>query len=216
MRAVRKQEIKQRNMQTVLEQAARLFAEQGVSQTTMAQIASAAHLTERTVISYYDSRNELNRAVMQYMLGASVRVLNAYIRSGGFRRSTGLEQYLGLLSCILHAAKANYRAINSLVEIELLSFRGEAAQDSPAEEILGDICRLFLDSLEKGLADGSIRAHTAITADFIHSAVFSLRGMQRQVAFAMQGGTAGGTALVDGIIEDYVRLYERTLTNVSG
>ncbi|MDO4566978.1 MAG: TetR/AcrR family transcriptional regulator [Oscillospiraceae bacterium] len=200
-------------MKTDIEQAAQLFAERGVARTTIAQIARASHLTERTVLSYYDSRSELNRAVMEHILDDAMGRLEERLDSREFSQKNGFDQYIDILRCILNEARENYKGINSLAEIEMLLLRG-GVPESAASEAASEIISGYLEkAYRKGEKDGSISAHIEIPSGFFLSLVLSLLGMQRQLSFVMQNGTLDEISTVEKLIENYILVYKRTLSS---
>ena len=69
------EKVREENKKRVIEEAARLFKENGLEKTTIEMIANAAGLTKRSVQNYYETKNaiildvfrlhEKNRRILQ-------------------------------------------------------------------------------------------------------------------------------------------------------
>ena len=102
------EKVREENKKRVIEEAARLFKENGLEKTTIEMIANAAGLTKRSVQNYYETKNAIILDVFRLHEKKQKDIADKYIKSEHFQSLSGLEQVrdligIGLRDVIIHA-----------------------------------------------------------------------------------------------------------------
>ncbi|MGE4485035.1 MAG: TetR/AcrR family transcriptional regulator [Oscillospiraceae bacterium] len=151
------EELRERNVRNVLEQAAACFKEFGIEATTLTLIAKRAGVSARSIQRYFGTKDNLIRNVTLVMLEEPYIELREYVDSEEFDKKTGFEQVIDILLLRARFASNDPHAVNSLTEFEVYfskhGYNQQAAYYSYVKERLK---KSFL----KGIADGSICSDT--------------------------------------------------------
>ena len=207
------EDVKKRNIQSVLREASRLFSQVGVERTSMGQVADCAGVTRRSVLNYFDSKNDLITAVQQEYIRSGSARLEAYFRSEEHTAACGLEQYLGILHFVLYSLREQYPMANNLTEMSSILRRDpELDRRGDLSQVLSLISSQLEPAYNKGLADGSICGGCSVRAQDTTLVTLLLRGLYRQLAYVMEQGKSEDIAFADKMIEDFVELNRRILT----
>lgn len=157
----------------ILEAAARLFAEKGFTETSAAEVASAAGVAQGTIFYHFKTKDGILLAVYQAFSDAYATGLAAALQQG----TTGLESLEAALRFHLRFVRDESTAFLVVLR-DLPSQIGHHL--SPARgEIKGRIARilaLFQDGIERGIRDGSLKPPTAPaeTAILLRGLLFGL------------------------------------------
>ncbi|MDO4573437.1 MAG: hypothetical protein Q4C13_08710, partial [Clostridia bacterium] len=150
--------------------------------------------------------------VMEHILEAMMDRLTEHVDSRAFSQKSGFDQYIDILRCILDEAKEKHKGVNSLTEIEMLLLHREALWRTASRAVPEKIGGYLESAYRKGEADGSISARIDVSSGFFLSLVVSLLGMQRQLSFVIQSGTLDERSSAEKLIENYILVYQRTLS----
>lgn len=195
----------------VLEGARRLFARQGVENTTMEQIAAEVEYTRRTLYAYFRSRDEICLLVLMDDLAERWRRQQQAVAAGG----TGLEQLLAWGEAYYRFCRENPHSVRlqAFWDYQGLDRERIGAETFAAFEILNDELAAGLRAIvTRGMVDGSLRPDPA--ADLtISQYLYTLRAV---VARAVSPGYSFTTIDPDQYVRHYLDLFQRAVRAPGG
>ncbi|WOI52505.1 TetR/AcrR family transcriptional regulator [Parvularcula sp. LCG005] len=155
----------------VLQAAARCFVEEGFHGASMSRIAKAAKMSPGHIYHYFESKEEIIKAIVQRDEEGACDFLERF-------RSYGPDELADqLVGCVIDGVKGNTDAFHSLLTLEILA---EAARNPSVREIVADVDRKFrrgmADMLEDrlGLEDALMRVE-AVSALFSGLTIRAIR-----------------------------------------
>lgn len=206
------EEIKERNIENVLREATRLFAEIGPEHTSTEMIAAAAHVTRRSVLNYFPSKNLLIRRVLDLSMQSVGGELEAYLHTQTFLALNGREQLMGILRFFFDMLATHHEYINSMTEMALSLRRNPDSTLRPEYTYITQcLSKSLHPAYQKGLADGSICHNAVLQEELLDSVALSLRGLFRQMAFMMQDGSMEERAFAREIARQYLMMIRAAL-----
>jgi TetR/AcrR family transcriptional regulator, transcriptional repressor for nem operon len=164
--------------QQILEAAAELFIERGISSTSMAQVADAAGVAKGTPYLYFASKDELLSELRTGYLQEWYSLAEELLRQDGVSQRDRLRNFL----------KAIYEFHSAKIELHQLLFSGEGEDD-----LFARASKLLTGFLEEGKANGTTE-NVEVTATF---AIHGLHGVL--VTYLHEGRPA--TQFVDDVME---------------
>lgn len=178
--------IRQQNMQTVLNQAMKLFVENGVENTSFEMIARESGLSLRSVQNYYHTKNDLIAAVLEFGLAIELREMKDFICTDTYRNKTGAEQILTIITVAYNKAVEKAAVISCATQMQHILSR---ASDNESKPLLAGNCQYIMEQIQeafdKGLQDGSITRQMEASLFDTKSITLALYGIKEQIAFAM-------------------------------
>ena len=161
----------------ILEAAEKLFIREGIDRVSIAEIASAARISRKTMYQYFSDKREIAWAIFEKFIeqwasmGAQHPGLNGYQQ---------LEQFM---AWVVSQSEANREHLRFLVEFNALYAR-EASADRMRQLTwrAGEGGMNWVTSMvRQGIADGSIRAD--VDPDLVSAALLNLlAGMSSRFA----------------------------------
>ncbi|MFJ4006534.1 TetR/AcrR family transcriptional regulator [Streptomyces sp. NPDC090023] len=138
-----------RRRETILEAAARLFAEQGFEWTTVAQIASAAGVSSGSVFYYFDDKPSVFRAVFEQALPENEALI---------ARHQGTEEPFAAILDVVSGLAADAEDPNAAgMVVELLRRIGHDEQLGAVVERASEVVREGLTGLvARGIEAGTV------------------------------------------------------------
>ena len=177
------EKVREENKKRVIEEAARLFKENGLEKTTIEMIANAAGLTKRSVQNYYETKNAIILDVFRLHEKKQKDIADKYIKSEHFQSLSGLEQVrdligIGLRDVIIHADEVMhlFRLRQYIFEEKMLSYGEMEVGSSLLEENIRA-------GIRKGYEDGSIRPDAFKDTTEIDLMLLTIVGVMRQFAY---------------------------------
>lgn len=153
---------------TLIEVARQLFAKLGVENTTMNDIAVAAHKGRRTLYTYFNNKNEVYQAVVENELGQMYKAL-----LGVANRNLPADQKLLLFFYTRFDAIKNVVARNGTLKADFFRdiWRVQFVRKSfDVKEI-----QILKDILDGGVREGTLEMpNTRATAEILHHALKGL------------------------------------------
>ncbi len=150
----------------VLRTAVQLFLEVGYHRATLDQVAQRLAITKPAIYNYFRSKE----AILFACFGRAMEAVNARTADTETSASNGREQLRFLLGAYAEVMLTDFGMCLAIVEDRELTARWR-------EKIVGEkrqIDRRFRAAIERGVADGSLRAGNAkLAALFIAGAVNS-------------------------------------------
>lgn len=173
-------ELRQQNIQHVIETALACFLEQGIEKTSVGEIARRAGLTERSLFRYFKKKTDIVLAAAYLYWNRVIARMEARLPENGEPR-TGLEDVGTLLMAYSNLFLEDPNGIRFTLDAELvLDAAGKNSQirnrlPEPYESSNGPVAR----AIRKGLADGSIGPDVDVRELYYNSYDAILGLMQR-------------------------------------
>ena len=155
-------DIREHNMQHVIEVAMELFYLNGIDGTKISDIAEKAGLTPTSVYRYFNDKHTIILKVAELNQNTYSEALKAHLKEIDYDNMNGFEQQKTIVDYFLDQIQNNQRFLLLNKELnayfQQMSIRQnhpfrEKRQDASANESIS----LGLAALQKGLQDGSIR-----------------------------------------------------------
>ncbi|MFP5213352.1 MAG: TetR family transcriptional regulator [Acidobacteriota bacterium] len=150
--------------QSILEAAAKLFAEKGFDATATAEVARAAGVAEGTIFRHFKTKEEILVQIWTKMMELYIEE----VRKEADEAPNGLE-------AVLRMADFHFRFVNKHAAQASVMFRGFPAcfvkAESPHRKYIAEsvskVLQITRRSIERGIEDGSIREVSAEKMTFI-------------------------------------------------
>lgn len=174
------EELRQQNIQNVIEKALDCFLERGIEKTSVSEIARQAGLTERSVFRYFSKKTDLVLAASYLYWNRVISLMEQQLPGQGEQRS-GLEEVALLLTAYSELFLRDPKGIRFTLDAELvLDAAGKTCHiqnrpPEPFESSNGPVAR----AIRKGLADGSISPEVDVKELYYNSYDAILGLMQR-------------------------------------
>lgn len=157
---------RERRRESILDAAEKLFAKNGIENTTMQQIANAANLGVATVFRIFPKKEKIAVAVATRNLE---NVLTVFQNVASLE-ATCLEKIEALLDHFLNKfLSENDETIKLLEDFDMYSTRlNEPMEDiEEFQKVYKEISKTYATIIEEGLKDGSIRPDIEIKESLI-------------------------------------------------
>jgi AcrR family transcriptional regulator len=155
-------DIREHNMQHVIEVAMELFYLNGIDGTKISDIAEKAGLTPTSVYRYFNDKDTIILKVAELNQNTYSEALKAHLKEISYESMSGFEQEKSIVDYFLDQIKNNQRFLLLNKELNAYFQQVSIRQNHPFHEKRQDAksnesISLGLAALEKGLQDGSIR-----------------------------------------------------------
>lgn len=150
--------LREKNIQMVVEKALLCFEEQGIENTKVRDIAKAAGLTERSVFRYFATKTDIIQAAAYLMWCRTLENVAAEFWSAQPENLTGIEQIEILLNLYSRLFLKYPKKTRFSLDAETALFsanRSEAARRRPPEPYEGSKSPMVM-AIRKGLEDGTV------------------------------------------------------------
>ena len=155
-------EWKQEKYQHILEAGFRLFAEKGIEQVTMTDIAEASKVGRMTLFRYFPSKTELVIAISTWKWKEYITSRNSLLSAEETEKLTGADQlklyigsFLELYRYHKDMLRFNYN-FNSFLSYQ----KGTPEQKQPYQELVDALSLQFHALYERGRLDGTLNVDT--------------------------------------------------------
>lgn len=152
------EERKEFNKQRIIDVSTRLFIEQGIASTTLAQIAKEANVVCRTVSNIFGSKSNLVLEDLRYILNKIMEPVYCVTASTEYLALTGLEQVLCVLEKRGEVLMSRPEILLLVSEIKVWAAR--SYHDDRVVRVymnnMESLYKIMGASLDKGKSDGSI------------------------------------------------------------
>lgn len=149
----------ERKREIILEAAARLFTTQGLSGTTLADVAQSVDLTTTSITYYFRRKEELIAACLERALHAIEGLLREAGRADGPRQR--LELFVRLYFDVqARIATGDHHAYINVWDVRVMSSRGPDMGGAALSQLLRRIRRSFIDSGAGRLSHAEVGART--------------------------------------------------------
>jgi AcrR family transcriptional regulator len=167
-------EWKQEKYQHILEAGFRLFAEKGIEQVTMTDIAEASKVGRMTLFRYFPSKTELVIAISTWKWKEYITSRNSLLSAEEMEKLTGADQlklyigsFLELYRYHKDMLRFNYN-FNSFLSYQ----KGTPEQKQPYQKLVDALSLQFHTLYERGRLDGTL--NTDIPEYTMFSSVFHI------------------------------------------
>ena len=176
------EEIRERNIRLVVNMALDKFIEQGISKTSLSEVADAAGLTERSIYRYYKSKNDLIIAAsFCYWERVKTHIYDE-LKTRDFDALTGIEQVSIILNCYANMLFADPKGIRFSLDAEVALFnvgKNHHVINRPPERLEASDGPLAV-AVQKGLNDGTVSPDADIK-QLYYNAYDSILGMMQRI-----------------------------------
>ena len=165
-------EWKQEKYQHILEAGFRLFAEKGIEQVTMTDIAEASKVGRMTLFRYFPSKTELVIAISTWKWKDYITSRNSLLSAEEMEKLTGADQlkiYIGSFLELYRYHKDMLR-FNYNFNSFLIYQKGTTEQKQPYQKLVDALSLQFHTLYECGRLDGTL--NTDISEYTMFSSVF--------------------------------------------
>lgn len=156
------EELREKNVKNVLEQALDCFKEFGLEATTIKLVAKRAGVTTRSVSRYFGGKSNLIAEVMRLFSNDFFAKVDEGFRIASKEEKSGFEQVSLYLKLQYAIYKDDYTDFLLVLEMErYLSICQEDNKEAMLVQYFRHMHRyrgILLEILEKGMQDGSIRS----------------------------------------------------------
>jgi len=205
--------IRQQNMQTVLRQARKLFAANGVENTSVEMIARESGLTLRSVQNDYRTKNDLIAAVLDFGITAEIEEMRSFFSSEQYLRKTGAEQILMIVTATYNKAVEMANIVICSSQMQRLLSRASKNSGKP---LMAGNWKLIMEHVERafsrGIQDGSITKSMEWSLIDAKSITLAMYGIKEQIAFAVCDQELRDLFEPEATVKKYIRQMEFLLS----
>lgn len=201
--------VRQRNVQNAMQQALKLFVENGIENTSMEMIARASGLTLRSIQNYFHTRTNLYIALLNRGYALELNEMKAFFGSKEYRSKTGAEQVVFMVSTALNKAIEHADLVFCTAQMQHILSR-TADEENPAQ-LTGNWLYLkerLQIAFDKGIADGSITQAVVNELVDVKTIMLSLIGTREQIAYAATNRTLRALFDPEEVVLKYMRQME--------
>jgi AcrR family transcriptional regulator len=170
---------RERQRRRILSAAERLFDEQGIDRTTMAEVIAASELRPSTIYQYFANKDEIVWAILGGLLEEESARVKALLEG----LTTGLARITALLEHMADELRNRPAQIRFMAQFDAMY-----ARDWPVERLISLEMHLenhgfevFRELIRDGIADGSLRKDLDPELT-LHAVVNAVIGAQRRLA----------------------------------
>ncbi|WP_367923944.1 TetR/AcrR family transcriptional regulator [uncultured Ruthenibacterium sp.] len=202
------EEIREQNKQRVVQAALDVFVRQGIANTTVADIARAAGLTERSVYRYYKTKLDLVQAAAYLYYDRMTEEANRRAQEVCVSDLPGIEQIRQILTFYSHMYLEYPAQIRFCADAEMaLSTAGRDKEDVnwPPEQFEISNSPL-VRAIRKGLADGSVSQEVDV-ASLYYNAYDSILGVMQKMSYERRSLPQDACARMNQLCEIFVAAF---------
>lgn len=170
--------IKNERIADAISAAAALYLSQGISEAKMTDIADQAQIGVASLYRYFGTKQLFTVKVGSYIWKMTMKKLSPLFTRADYLAKTGIEQVRSLLN-LFHVLMADYRPfLRFLSEFDSFVIREHLTPEQleEYESCALNMLPVMTVALEKGMADGTVRADVDPTI-FYYSVTDSLLSM---------------------------------------
>lgn len=158
------EEIREQNIEKVLDAAVEVFTEYGVDGTTFGLIAGRAGVSMRSVQRYFGTKEKLAENIIGRVTGLMHAEIYNVLSSYEYKDLTGYEQVELIEKLRTQVAVNDWQQVMLVTELEVFFTRRSLGRETfeMNREIFDYMKDAIYKALKKGIADGSVRADTDI------------------------------------------------------
>ena len=176
------EELREQNKRLTVEKGLELFIKNGVEQTTVRDVATAAGLTERSVYRYFSSKADLVLATAFLFWERIAKRVEERVNEKGYQGMTGIEQVDIMLRFYANLYLENPDSVRFILSCETALYNAGVTtgiQSRPPGRF-EDSDSPMVRAIRAGLADGSVSSDVDVKEIYYNSYDAILGTMQRQ------------------------------------
>jgi len=176
------EELREQNKRLTVEKGLELFIKNGVEQTTVRDVATAAGLTERSVYRYFSSKADLVLATAFLFWERIAKRVEERVNEKGYQGMTGIEQVDIMLRFYANLYLDNPDSVRFILSCETALYNAGVTtgiQSRPPGRF-EDSDSPMVRAIRAGLADGSVSSDVDVKEIYYNSYDAILGTMQRQ------------------------------------
>ena len=177
------EELREQNKRLTVEKGLELFIKNGVDQTTVKDVATAAGLTERSVYRYFDSKAELILATAFLFWERIAKRVEELVSEKSYQGMTGIEQIDIMLRFYANLYMENPDSVRFILNCETALYNAGISPDIQRRPPgrFEDSNSPMVRAIQAGLADGSVSPDVDVKEIYYNAYDAILGTMQRQV-----------------------------------
>ena len=190
------------NIEKVFKAAMALFSKQNVTNTTLQMIADEAGVSTRSIVNYFNTRENLLLATHQRYVEHAFGELKKFCETEDYQKLNGREQVLAITRCILDFVPKYYNHIYAMKEIVVaVTAAGIASDERFINECVLSLSSPVNQAMEKGIKDGSVSLPNGLNNDNIKMFLVVLRGVFEEYAEILKSKNEDAIKTVSNAIE---------------
>ena len=176
------EELREQNKQLTVEKGLELFIKNGVDQTTVKDVATAAGLTERSVYRYFENKAELVLAAAFLFWERIAKRVEELVSEKSYQGMTGIEQIDIMLRFYANLYMENPDSVRFILNCETALYNAGIDADIQKRPPgrFEDSNSPMVRAIKAGLADGSVSPDVDVKEIYYNAYDAILGTMQRQ------------------------------------
>lgn len=154
-----KDELKTSRMNRILSAAFDLFSVKGIDNVAMTDIAKKAEIGVASLYRYYETKDEIAIRTIIWAWNKQKENFLPWLKDSSFESLTGLEQVKKELSVFVNLFETQSAFLRFIYFFDSFAIRTNINQErlKDYEAMIGTIKSIMVDSIVKGIDDGSIK-----------------------------------------------------------
>ena len=190
------------NIEKVFKAAMTLFSKQNVTNTTLQMIADEAGVSTRSIVNYFNTRENLLLATHQRYIEYAFVELNKFGETEEYQKLNGREQVLALTRHILEFVPKYYNHIYAMKEIVIeVTAAGIASDEKFISECVMSLSLPVIEAMKKGMKDGSVNLPNGLNIENVKMFLVVLRGIFEEYAEILKSKNEEAIKTVANAIE---------------
>ena len=167
-------EWKKKKYDQIIEACFKMFAENGIEQVTMTELAQASDVGRMTLFRYFPTKTELVVAISTYKWKEFIEWHNSLLSAEEIEMLTGAEY----LKFFIYSFLELYRDHKDILRLNynfnsfLIYQKGTEEQKKPYKELVDTLAEKFHTVYERGMLDGTL--NTDIPEQTMFSSIFHI------------------------------------------
>lgn len=203
------------NMEKVFKAAMTLFSKQNVTNTTLQMIADEAGVSTRSIVNYFNTRENLLLATHQRYIEYAFAELKKFCETEEYQKLSGREQVLAFTRHILEFVPKYYNHIYAMKEIVIaVAATGIASDERFINECVMSLSMPVIESMKKGMKDGSVNLPNGLNENNVKMFLVVLRGVFEEYAEILKSKNEEAIKTVSSAIETLYAYLDAILKGI--
>ena len=178
------QEVREKNKRLVIEKALILFMKNGIDQTKIKEIASAAGLTERSIYRYFETKTDIVEAAAHLFYQITTKEVQRLIEDSNMEEKSGMEQIKVMLNYYSSMYFENPEGVRFTLDAEIFLYHSgrniQLLNWLPHKFEISD--SPLVRAIYKGIEDGSVSAKVDVKVMY-YNVYESILGVMQKMAY---------------------------------
>lgn len=190
-RQAEQDELKAKRISHILESAFQLFAERGIEEIAMTDIAAKAEIGVASLYRYFQTKETLAIQCAEHTWLSLSRFFESIFLEAEYKNKSGIEQLEVILSCFTKTFEESSDFFRFIYYFDSFIHRSGVTSDK-LDEYESDIAStksIVMEAIKKGISDGSIKLDVAKdqSVDMVYyTMMHSMFAMSQKLALSGQ------------------------------